>query len=311
MNYSFNELSLEPVENMSYDESIIVTNTFVELLHELLRSGNKKILTTEVFFTDTHIHAWLENSNVKMSNKQFLRTVWNSRIYTLKADDYSGHQMKVTVNSVEKDGFGCLLAHVHKIPTISMKTQNIWHSDEVCGTLIEFNEHDDLIETDVSVRNIANQLHIKDLDEKETDAFYASIRSAHDLWNNKEKLFPNLIFCDNVRDQLISDGNGFHVTTVMKKLKIFNDYFSTYDGVFNHTDFGCGARYESKTVQNNPDFRNARRFKKPDDGIEDYFYWHIGFDSIYSYGRIHFLPCDIQKKCYIGYIGRHLPTGRS
>ena len=67
------------------------------------------------------------------------------------------------------------------------------------------------------------------------------------------------------------------------------------------------ARTESETVKTNAELKKLRKFKLPNGNIE-YFFDHVGFTGKYTGGRIYFLPDNPNKICYIGYIGKHLPT---
>ena len=133
------------------------------------------------------------------------------------------------------------------------------------------------------------------------------ITSGQDLWEKREKLYPNLIFCENVKDNLYQDSEKYHIMNVMTRLNRLQQYFSAYDGRYEPKKLGMNARTESDTVKKEPSLKNLRLFRKPD-GSEEFFFNHIGFSGKYSGGRIYFLPDDANKKCFIGYIGRHLPT---
>ena len=93
----------------------------------------------------------------------------------------------------------------------------------------------------------------------------------------------------------------------MRRLNCLQEYFSNCDSKYDPKALGIGARSESTTVKTDPDLKSKRKFRLPN-GDEEYFFDHISFSGKYSGGRIHFLPDNINKKCYIGYIGQHLPT---
>ena len=93
----------------------------------------------------------------------------------------------------------------------------------------------------------------------------------------------------------------------MKRLQRMQDYFSTCSNTYNPNDLGLDARTESDTVKADSDLRDLRKFRLPN-GQEEYFFDHISFSGKYKGGRIHFLPDNVNNMCYIGYIGKHLPT---
>lgn len=93
----------------------------------------------------------------------------------------------------------------------------------------------------------------------------------------------------------------------MKKLERFQDYFSNCNNLYDPKVLGMGARTESETVKSDTDLKALRRFKLLD-GNEEYFFDHVGFTGKYTGGRIYFIPDNANNRCFIGYIGRHLPT---
>jgi hypothetical protein len=66
---------------------------------------------------------------------------------------------------------------------------------------------------------------------------------------------------------------------------------------------GLDVSGESETVRNNPEMRSKREFYLPN-AEKKFFENHIKLNGI----RIHFYPNTNNKKIYIGYIGKHLPT---
>ncbi|RAV20446.1 hypothetical protein DQG23_15910 [Paenibacillus contaminans] len=95
---------------------------------------------------------------------------------------------------------------------------------------------------------------------------------------------------------------------VLIRLQRMNVYFGDDDTDYNPQKLGFNARTESETVQQNPELKKLRKFRMPS-GETEYFFDHIGFTGNYC-GRIHFLPNKANKKCCIGYIGKHLKTKR-
>lgn len=71
---------------------------------------------------------------------------------------------------------------------------------------------------------------------------------------------------------------------------------------------GYGCRSESESVENNTELRSLRTFRTPY-GKEEFFSWHISFAGNFP-GRIHFIPDAEHKVGIVGYIGKHLPTGK-
>ena len=97
---------------------------------------------------------------------------------------------------------------------------------------------------------------------------------------------------------------SIQIQTIMKRIQILEDYFATYEGVFDKNEVGFGCRTESESVKKDKELNEYRKFVTPY-GKEEYFYWHISFPGNYP-GRIHFLPDPEHRVGIVGYIGKHL-----
>lgn len=305
----FNELSSLHVDNFDKEKARNIINDFVELLHKMNgKEDFRGLITTQDFFDFTisnySISEWLSDPIVKKSHKIFLRTFFN-KCRTIESNDYSLKEFEMTYNSQSINGIGCLVATEFKENTISLKTSLVWNAEEINGKVLTY-EEGCILDEFVTINNLSETNHFDDLEARIFEIEFSMISSGQDLWEKRESLFPNLIFCESIKDQLYKDPEKFHIEQVAKKLLRLQEYFSSYNGIYSPTELGMKARTESETVKNNRFLKGLRYFKKPD-GIADYFYDHIGFTGKYC-GRIHFLPDDSLKKCYIGYIGVHLPT---
>ena len=109
----------------------------------------------------------------------------------------------------------------------------------------------------------------------------------------------------------IAGEQGFKVDLIPEDFTaegLLEDYFATYEGVFDKNEVGFGCRTESESVKKDKELNEYRKFVTPY-GKEEYFYWHISFPGNYP-GRIHFLPDPEHRVGIVGYIGKHLPTSK-
>jgi len=124
------------------------------------------------------------------------------------------------------------------------------------------------------------------------------------LWERKEKLFSKLILCPSVEDDLKKIGSKYF-SQIVNKLVALDKYVTTkwLVGEFNYRDANYSSSLtispESKGTMEK--YGNERLFKMPD-GTTKYFELHIKTGDL----RFHFYPEN--RKIYIGYIGKHLPT---
>jgi hypothetical protein len=126
------------------------------------------------------------------------------------------------------------------------------------------------------------------------------------LWKKKSKLFPNLILCGEVKNQISLIGQSGYFNQIVDKLRVFNLAVENWkNGNFSYRDINANyaLRISPESDQTMAKYRNQRVFQLPDGGT-DYFELHIKTGDL----RFHFLPDNNSKKVYVGYIGPHLST---
>lgn len=121
------------------------------------------------------------------------------------------------------------------------------------------------------------------------------------LWDNRQEIFPNLIFGQDIRKHLRISSNQIGV--------IVNALADLEHSARDWKDRGGPAplwerkvRNESTQVRNHPELRRKRRFPSHDGTPQDFF-WHAGFGD----SRIHLRLDPECREVEIGYIGKHLP----
>jgi hypothetical protein len=310
-----NELSVHPDISRDFEEEYArsIINKFVDVL---LRFNRIKEFDGLITTPDIHnfnisskysIHDWLKDPLVDRKYKTFFRTFYSQKCRYIENNDYPLDEFKIDLDNEKYNSIGCLLASEMNESVISLKTNEYWFNEIIEGLFSTLdNVTDEIVTENRKINNISEEIHLDHLEEKLKEENFTMLSSGQDLWEKREILFPNLVFCESVKDQLYNDPQKFHIEQVAKKLMRMQQYFSEYDGIYDPKKLGLNARPESETVKSNNSLKALRLFKKPD-GSRDYFYNHIGFTGKYC-GRIHFLPDDSNGKCYIGYIGRHLPT---
>jgi len=314
MNLVFNELSVNSVfiNNNPIDIRKSICD-FVRLLHCV---NSKNIAGFDGFILVHDINTfgvpgnygikdWLKDSQVSQNHKQLFRTIINKSHY-IRLDNFV-NEFIVTISESTFSGIGLVYAAETDSSVLSIATDEIWLKNEIEGKHLQIDEDANLISTDEKIRNIVDPDDIDKLEDDQRLTMCNQISSGQDLWEQRGLLFPNLVFCDGVKDQLYADPERFHILRIMSRLKRLQEYFESCDDFYDAKDLGMDARTESETVKTNPDLKQMRCFKTPD-GREEYFFDHIGFHGKFSGGRIHFLPHKDKNKCYIGYIGKHLPT---
>lgn len=309
----FNELSVDQklCDIEEKDKARETINIIVKLLLKLKQVDgfNGLISTYDIFdfkiLPNYGIQNWLQDPLVERKNKIFFRMFCNQKCSFIDRNNYPLSEFVTKIGGIDYPGTGCLVASEQDESIISLQTKNLWLHETIEGNYNTL-DGNNIFSQDKQLHNVSAESHLAKLKANSKNQMFSMISSGQDLWENKETLFPNLVFCESVKDQLYKDPQKFHIEQIVKKLLRMQEYFSEYNGIYDPQLLGLKARTESESVKSDPKLKAFRLFRKPD-GTEEYFYDHIGFTGSYC-GRIHFLPNDANRKCYIGYIGKHLPT---
>ena len=309
---TLNELSINRLNLRDCSEARDIITQFVLFIKSL---SEKDIIDELIFPNDlfsTYIFdgyglaEWFADKSVEFKMKQYFKRILDKHRRYFDKSELDG-EFAVNINEVATNAIGCTFALERQNTVISLLTHTLWNNKIISGEYTFINDNDEVVVDGRSVDNLHTSISIDDIIKSCRKEMYEGISSGQDLWEKRLRLYPNLIFCDDVKDNLYEDSEKYHIRNVMIKLNRLQEYFSTYDGKYDPKELGMNARTESDTVKNTPSLRELRFFRMPD-GRADYFYDHIGFSGKYSGGRIHFLPDNSNRKCYIGYIGRHLDT---
>jgi len=126
------------------------------------------------------------------------------------------------------------------------------------------------------------------------------------LWERKEKLFSRLILCPRVEGDLEKIGAKY-LDQIVNRLIALDKFAQKqwFDGEFDYREANemtsLRISPESKETMKQKKLKDMRMFKTPD-GTTKCFDLHIKTGEL----RFHFYPEN--KKIFIGYIGKHLPT---
>lgn len=316
MELVFNELCVDSnISSISKsEEAKACINNFVNLLYSLSKENLiTNIESTEYFRNievspEYKISSWLEDPSVKREHKQFFLRTMDKKVIYINTQDLES-EFSIEIEGKEYTSVNLAKVIEGELKSLSIKTNDFFCTGEIRGVHRFFNcELDDLDEEDKFFYNIADDCDIKSLKEVLKKEEYINITSGQDLWEERKKLFSKLVFCECVKKQLYEDPEKTHIIAIMKRLELLQKYYDNYEE-YNIENFGYGVRTESYTVKTNKKLREQRKFKKPD-GKYEYFYDHISFTGKFSGGRIYFIPDNAERKFYVGYIGRHLPTSK-
>lgn len=159
---------------------------------------------------------------------------------------------------------------------------------------------------DFSATNILANRQIIDLESFSDFKHNCVSENAFDtiqtFWDSREILFPNLVFCDRVWDQIshlsISDDRFTLINQKLKRLDSFTSLWKT--GVFDYKNLGLDNSPDTPTRVKNT--QALRTFDCPGIG-KKVFSLHIKWSFGREFFRLYYYPHDENCKVYIGYIG--------
>jgi len=305
----FNHHSLPYI---SIDMAKVSVPEFLKVCLKLKRYGFQTIL-----FDETLDKSWFrielapnyfwqdwynENKNkalLKTQIQSFLSLKTKSPIFSNEdiASDLQLFEVKLSNYS---DELPILRAAVwYNYPIVSYPTKEPWNKNPVVVNVVRLNEYGQ----NESIEEIVNYFDSNKIDENSLRVSQQeSIISGQELLKRKDELFPNLYFCGDTQFQLKNWSLG---KLILEQVKNSLSILSECSGELRCLrDKGLNVSGESQSVANNPEMRSEREFYLPN-GKKEFFENHIKLGNGI---RIHFYQNADDKKIYVGYIGKHLPT---
>lgn len=309
MQLVLNEMSvLFPVENRYQAQKVM--QDFLSLYHKAkCATGSDNIYLNQQYnyillAEGYNILQWRNDSTVDREYKRMFNSLLNQSLL------YDSVQLQDDADfEVHDSGYsvGCQLAYELSGCCFSFPSQSRWDVSAICGIYRSTNESTgQLDELEVSIPNIASaqtletfqrnyQEHIH---REEMEHFTTGI----EILRHTDK-FPNLFFCQNAKRQLEHEQGLECISQIARRLRELQDYFQAADGNFNSEKLSHCTPESQMTLQK---YGAAHSFRLPN-GEEQLFSWHVRFTGEYA-GRIFFHPDMDKGICYIGHIGKKLPT---
>ncbi|MBD5447713.1 MAG: hypothetical protein HDR32_08280 [Treponema sp.] len=307
----FNEISIHNdfADSISYESANQIILNFLSLLKE---AQCKKIV--EGFITNESIpidipiiQNWLNDSKIDYENKIFLRSLVGKYFSSVEAPLTDA---KIELNGKVYVSKGAGLAFDRGCDYIlSLNTNSIWNKENIFFNFETINENDELITVKKELSQISGIISLQKVALTNRKKSFNTISSGQDLWEQWDSLFPNLIKCDITKHCLYENPERNHIAKIIEQLDTLNTYFSSLQDTFSFAELkklGINVSDESDTVKQKPNLKKHRCVKLPD-GTKEYFFYHAKFFGKFE-TRLYFLPIKNTKKCYIGYIGKHLKT---
>lgn len=128
------------------------------------------------------------------------------------------------------------------------------------------------------------------------------------FWEKRKQLFPNLELCGEVKAQISRIGNSPIFNQIIERLKELDEAVKIWQngtGDFSYKTINreYALRISPETEQTMARYGNERIFSLPNHSRQK-FELHIKTGDL----RFHFYPDNLNRKLYVGYIGKHLNT---
>ena len=181
-----------------------------------------------------------------------------------------------------------------------------WDRDQVTVSFRELLLDETFEETSKEIDHLARSKHADPICERHRarhlDKILESNNPVDNLWDNRQEIFPNLIFGQEVKKHLRTSSNQLGV--IVKVLADLEHSARDWkDRGEPAPPWKREVKNESSGVRNDPNLRDERRFSSHD-GKPRYFFLHARFGGS---GRIHLRIDPERREVEIGYIGKHLP----
>lgn len=308
-----NELSLQPVA----EDVLTARRRMVELISTMsaaTRSGVSRVLRThrdlnaEELASGYPIAQWRNDHDVDRDVRRFFTSLATKAPYLVDINDST-----ITDRAAESDflyhespAMGLGTAYLLDNLAISIRSVLHWHADHLDITYRYLDSNGEILEETVNVTHASHKDHILEHSSWIKAHLNTTINSGLDIWQQRERLFPNLQFCDSVGETLqqFTSGNSPLHLVVKKLLELerFCVQWQELGGAFELKNMPLKGSVESDaTLQM---YSREHTFRCPD-GIERVFSLHVRINQDW---RLHYYPLAGQSKLIIGYIGEHLRT---
>lgn len=307
----FNELSLRvPAANVQ-----TARQWMSEFINTLLvikpSSGVKRKLRAKSDFSylllapDYRLVQWRNEPNVDLEARRFLKTLQDKNDPPLPDIADPGIEVKYQGGQA----VGLEYAFVFNAIAVSLRSELIWDCSRIELEVTPLDEDDNLTnETEEIVLNTTFETivhascsdHVREHVDWITNRTKTEVYDGRDLWQRREALFPNLVFCDDVSKQLesLAAGNPMLRQVVKRLIELEKACKNWTDKSVNLDSLPCKVSPESESRLKQ--LKQKLTFKCPD-GEERIFSLHVRMTP--GAWRLYFSGELGPGKITIGYIG--------
>jgi hypothetical protein len=322
LNVVFNELSLEPCSQQENQHLAKEQMTqFVHVLVDLKNMADKKpslfpkgicfrseiawdgiLLADEYSFTD-----WKSNGG-RTEVDFFLSLATRTPIYDEQSERENHELFSLQRQAFFEEKEACGLCAAFSLNGIaaSLGTEEKWCRSRLEVVIRQLKEDAEYEDKEESIHHAAKVEHIDEIEESFFNQILPEPKIGQELVEKIGIYFSMLLFGQDCLTQIELMGGGKVFSQVFERLQALNQYAENRtDGQFNLQAPEIGnASDESDSTKQDPSLARQRIFRDPE-GIERACFFHL---KLGQGRRIHFFPMDGEKRIFVGYIGKHLPT---
>ncbi len=252
---------------------------------------------------------WLGDNQIDLETRQLLQSLISKVPFTDDLQDPQlEHDLLLTefyYQEIKTLNLG--LAYLLGALAISVNSQLNWQHHKISLKALKLEDDGNFSSAIIDITHASQIEHIQQHTHWITERLKEDVRDGKDLWQRRDRLFPNLTFCRNVKEQLdeLNSGNRL-LHPVVKQLFEFEKYCKTWiHGPFdkNRLPGHCSGESEPTLAK----YSKERTFLCPDD---EWRLFELHAKLGLNYWRIHFIPQPQTNTIIIGYIGLHLPTAK-
>ena len=199
------------------------------------------------------------------------------------------------------DGEPLVLCAIADGIAVGFPSEPIWDHDRLSISFDELLPDETISEASEEIDQLTRSAHAEPISDRRRARLRAGIDPLN-LWENRQAIFPNLVFGPDVKDNL-QDSSHLFQTIVGKLADLDRSARDWPDMGGPAPPWGTNVSPESSKLMKHPARRKERMFRSHR-GASELFEWHARCGSGY---RIHLRFDRDSREIEIGYIGPHLP----
>jgi hypothetical protein len=314
----FNELSISPLESVSLARNIL--EIFVKssikakeygFTEIRLNEGSLKSLYQLNLFDDYRIDHWLHDKEVNPDLQDSFRDIISTspliKIEELSDNElYERSEFFKELDDKSFRVFGLGAAFVYGTLSVSLQTHMEWLNSVVSISHYSLDHDGTEITRNIEVKHFSSNdvlvTHKKWIEKEQKE----SLEKCIDLWINREKYFPNLLFGRELKNQIEKIGLTKSFDQIFDCLKKLDEIAKTWNsGGFelHKVKSQSMMNISGESASTMQRFSVERKFQLSN-GEKKLFELHIKIPDF----RIYFWPDEKTHEITIGYIGKHLRT---